>query len=383
MSARFFIWKSKISIEFWMVLFLFMMGALLRLYRLEGPHLPGLWVDTMSADTRILVNQSFLDMIRHLMHLQFPPLYYVILNLWVKAFGNSEWVLKLPSAIFSSLTIIVIYKLGKELFGKNVGLISALLLVFSPFAIDYAHNAKMYALFWLLTAGSFLFFFRFIKDQKAGSGILYTLVSILCCYTMYTGFLLLAAQNVIFLLFGEKAYRRKWFLVQMIIILCLSPWVISFLCSTHEPFRLRAWDSAFNYFTFFLNALSSIIGGSHDGFGKVMCCLYIFLITYLLIDVLAVFYENKTITNFPLMKYFSLLIWVIIPVLIYFIFDYVLIRAHLADRYIGFLQFPLILLASSQIDRFHGIVQKALLGAMVVVAMGNTYIWFNHYLMLS
>jgi len=92
MSARFFIWKSKISIEFWMVLFLFMMGALLRLYRLEGPHLPGLWVDTMSADTRILVNQSFLDMIRHLMHLQFPPLYYVILNLWVKAFGNSEWV---------------------------------------------------------------------------------------------------------------------------------------------------------------------------------------------------------------------------------------------------------------------------------------------------
>ena len=153
--------KSTVSIEFWVISIIFIMGLLVRLYRLGDPSL-----DENEIMTTVRINHSLLDTIYLLRHSEFPPLHYGILYLWVLAFGNSEWALRFPSAIFSSLTIIVIYKLGKELFTKDVGLISATLLAFSPFALNYAQNAKMYGLFWFLAGLSFLFSHRHRGDFK-------------------------------------------------------------------------------------------------------------------------------------------------------------------------------------------------------------------------
>ncbi len=367
--------KSKTSIEFWVILTLFIIGLLIRLYRLGIPSL-----SDDEVFTATWINHSFLDTIRLVRHWEFPPLYFGILNLWVRAFGNGEWALRFPSAIFSSLTVIVIYKLGKELISKDVGLISASLLIFSQFALLHAQNAKMYSLFWFLAAVSFLFFFRFLKEHRKSSYRFYIIVSILSCYTMYTGFLLLVTQSIIFLLMGERTRWRKWFTGQLIIISFCIPWMIYFLCSKHEIFPvLRPPGTAFDYFTFLLKSFQLIIGSVREDWGQfsvdlclwaVNVFLYAFLITFLLIDVLIISYKNKKIGLSLPMNYYCLFLWIIVSIFIYFMFD-CFFSVDLQARYIGFLQIPIILLASSQINNFHGVIKRMLVLALVVIAMNN------------
>ncbi len=378
--------KSKTAIEFWVIWALFIAGLFVRLYHLGGPSL---YDDEIQTAGRI--SHSFLDTIRLLGHSPFPPLHYVILNLWGRAFGNGEWALRFPSAIFSSLTVIVIYKLGKEFFSKEAGLISAFLLVFSPFAVQYAQFAKMYALFWFLAAESFLFFFRFLKDQRKGSYRFYIITSILCCYTMYTGFLLLVAQNVIFLLMGERKRRKKWFTGQLIIVSLCVPWVIYFLFSKHEVWGDMRPSAAFDYFRFFLKTFSFIIGTAqaiwtHESLAQFLfksslgvfnCFLYVFLIIFFLIDILTISYNNKK-RGFSLpANYYCLLMWIMIPIFIYFMFDYFFIHIDLEGRHIGFLQVPIILIVSSQISNSRVLMKRILVSIMVVIAMNNTYLYFR------
>ncbi len=365
--------KSKASIEFLVILVLFMIGFLVRLYHLGDLSLCG-----NEVMTTIRIKRSFLETICLLRHSEFPPLHYILLHLWTFVFGISEWALRFPSAIFSSLTIIVIYKLGKEFFSKGAGLISAALLAFSPFAINFAQDAKMYGLFWFLAAVSFLFFYRFLKDQKKNSYIFYIITSILSCYTMYTGFLFLVIQSIVFLLIGEKTRWRKWFFGQLIIVIFCILWVIYFLCSEHLGFNSRLPGAAFDYFTFFLRAFVFIIGSDVPGLGGVNCFLYVFLIALFFINVLTIFYKNRKIgLSFPT-NYYCLFMWIIISVFIYFIFDYFFFRIDLRERHIGFIQIPIILLVSSQINNLHGSIKRMMVLVMFVIALSSTYLYFKY-----
>lgn len=374
--------KSKASVEFWVISVLFITGLLVRLYDLGGP---GLSDDEIN--TTIRINHSLFDTIRLLGRSEFPPLHYIILNLWTRVFGNGEWALRFPSAVFSSLTIIVIYKLGKEFFNKNVGLIAASLLVFSPFAIAYAQNAKMYPLFWFLAAAAFLFFFRFLKDRGNGSYGSHIVVSVLCCYTMYTGFLFLVAQSMVFLLMGERTRWRKWFTGQVIIVSFFLPWVVYFLCSKPEGWTgFRPPGVAFDYFAFFLRSFQYIIGNLREHWAQypVELCLsvvniflYVFLITFLLIDILSIFYKNKK-AGLPLpANYCCLLVWMTVPVFIYFMFDRFLVPQQLGVRYIGFLQVPIILLVSGKISSFNVLARKILISVLLMITANNAYLYFN------
>ena len=378
--------KSNISKEFWIVGGLLLAGLLVRLYHLE---IPSLQLDELKTAMRS--NHSFLETLNLIRHSAFPPLYYALMNLWVGIFGNSEWALRLPSAVFSGMTVIVIYKLGRDLFNKDVGLFCALLLVFSPFAVNYAQFAKMYALFWFLSAAAFLFFWRFLKGQGARSYKFYIIASILCCYTMYTGYLLLIAQNVIFLILGEKSWRRKWFRGQGIIAAFCIPWLIWFLCSRHETLSLMRPDASFDYLGFLFQSFLYIIGSSQEvmarsnltqlsfklRLGQANCFLFVFLYAFSLMNVLTVGLKNRSFRrSLPVIDCF-LLIWVLIPVCIYLMFDYFLFHVELAVRYIGFLQVPFILTAGRQINSLNSIIRKIGAAVMLMIAFVSTGIYFQ------
>jgi Dolichyl-phosphate-mannose-protein mannosyltransferase len=68
-----------------------------------------------------------------------------------------ETALRLPSAIFGALTVILIYLLAAELFGAEVGLIAAALWAFDPTAIGLNRIAKedTFLLFFFLLANVF------------------------------------------------------------------------------------------------------------------------------------------------------------------------------------------------------------------------------------
>lgn len=80
-----------------------------------------------------------------------PSFYYSILKVAL-AFGHDEWILRLPSALFSIAILPVVYIAGRSIGGDEggpaVGLIAALICAVSVFQIDRAQVGRSYAI-WM------------------------------------------------------------------------------------------------------------------------------------------------------------------------------------------------------------------------------------------
>jgi hypothetical protein len=79
-----------------------------------------------------------------------PPLYYMLLHLWMGAFGRSEADTHALSLLFAVLTIPAAMWAGWTLFGRRAGWIGAVLAALNPFLTAYAQETRMYSLMALL-----------------------------------------------------------------------------------------------------------------------------------------------------------------------------------------------------------------------------------------
>ena len=79
-----------------------------------------------------------------------PPLYYLLLNLWMGVTGRSEESVHGLSVVFSALCVPVAFWAGWSLFGRRTAWIAALLAAVNPFLTRYAQEGRMYALVILL-----------------------------------------------------------------------------------------------------------------------------------------------------------------------------------------------------------------------------------------
>jgi len=94
-----------------------------------------------------------------------PPLYMWSAAVFMNLIGVSEWAVRLPSAILGLLTVLLVYKFGKEMFGKVVGFISAFTLL-TTFHFLYYTRASMLdvALTFFITL-SLYFYWRTFLDR--------------------------------------------------------------------------------------------------------------------------------------------------------------------------------------------------------------------------
>ncbi|MGH7851259.1 MAG: glycosyltransferase family 39 protein, partial [Thermodesulfobacteriota bacterium] len=103
---------------------------------------------------------------------------------------------RLLSVIPGSLSVLLIYKFGKELFDKNTGLMAALILAVSVFQIKYSQEARTYSLFVFLALLSNYFFFGLLSAHKFKYILGYILISSLLIYDHYYWVFYIAAQNI-------------------------------------------------------------------------------------------------------------------------------------------------------------------------------------------
>jgi mannosyltransferase len=99
-----------------------------------------------------------------------PPLYYLLLHLWMQAFGNGETATHLLSLLFSILCIPAALWAGRSLFGARAGWIAALLAALNPYLTYYAQETRMYslqALLGLLVAACFVHAFTRFERRYA------------------------------------------------------------------------------------------------------------------------------------------------------------------------------------------------------------------------
>lgn len=175
-----------------------------------------------------------------------PPFYFVLLHFWLRLFpaGNMETAIFYPrllSAIFGVLAIPLIYILGKRLFNPAVGVISVLLLTFSPFHLHYSQEIRMYSLFVVLALMEYIVIFDFIHRPSLKNYILLIILSALLIYTHYFGFLLLA--GVILLLWG--GIKARWAEFKPRLQLLRSPLLLSLLFLTFVMLLYSPWLTTF------------------------------------------------------------------------------------------------------------------------------------------
>ena len=97
---------------------------------------------------------------------QHPPLYYVLLHFWMYL-GDSAGMVRLLSALLGTLTIPVIYLLGRRLLGLRAGLLAAAILALSPFHVRFAQETRMYTLLTLNASLAMLALVCLLTDPHA------------------------------------------------------------------------------------------------------------------------------------------------------------------------------------------------------------------------
>jgi uncharacterized membrane protein len=147
----------------WIVLFLTLTGGWLRILFLGKQ---GLWLD--EAFSLWLANHNMVELLHWTVRIdQHPPLYYLLLHGWLGFYSDTPYNARLLSALFGTLTIPVIYQIGKRLSGALVGVAAALFLALSPFNLRFAQEARMYTLLTFNAAVAIYALVRLLTDPRA------------------------------------------------------------------------------------------------------------------------------------------------------------------------------------------------------------------------
>ena len=110
----------------WLAITITLIGGWLRVFLLGDK---GMWLDeTFSV---WLANHSITYMLQWIIKIdQHPPLYYLLLHSWIAHYGDTPYYARLLSALFGTVTIPVIYLIGKRISGVMVGLMAAVFMCF-------------------------------------------------------------------------------------------------------------------------------------------------------------------------------------------------------------------------------------------------------------
>src|SRR3954452_20269392 len=87
-----------------------------------------------------------------------PPFYFLLLDGWMRVFGDSEAAIRSLSALIGTATILLGFEIGCRLATARVGLVLAALVAVNPLLVWFSQEARPYALLVLLSGASFLFF---------------------------------------------------------------------------------------------------------------------------------------------------------------------------------------------------------------------------------
>lgn len=155
-----------------------------------------------------------------------PPLYYLLLSGWIKAFGTGEAALRSLGVTASILAVGGTWWLGRRLGGAAVGAAAAFLAATSPFQVLAAQEARMYPLLGLLTLCSWAMLLQAL-DGKRWAWAGYVAGTALAVYTHYFAFLTLVGQGI-FVLAAAPRIRRPWLASQAAVALLFLPWLPSF-----------------------------------------------------------------------------------------------------------------------------------------------------------
>jgi hypothetical protein len=160
-----------------------------------------------------------------------PPLHYLVVAGAIRVFGDTDFVVRFPSALAGVGCVWLTYVIGAYLFDWRVGIAAGVWMAISPFQILFAQEARAYMLMEFAALVSCYCFLRLLdgapgKWWKLG----YVVATSLLLWSQLYGVFVPVAQNLYYL--GLLALRRRpkpavkwWVVMQVVIALSFAPWL--------------------------------------------------------------------------------------------------------------------------------------------------------------
>jgi mannosyltransferase len=202
-----------------------------------------------------------------------PPLYYLMLHVWMGVFGTSEAATHVLSLIFALAAIPVGLWAGWSLFGSRAGWFVAGLFALNPFVTAYSHEARMYSLMVLLAlvAGT-AFVHTFVLGHRRYA-VLFAVTLALMLYTHNWTVFFLGAAGIAWLAIAKRRKdRRRAVLLDGVLafgaaLLVWLPWVPTLAFQARNT--AAPWSNTPDV-SDLSAALSSVLGGLGPAIGLLL-----------------------------------------------------------------------------------------------------------------
>ena len=189
-----------------------------------------------------------------------PPLFYTV-EKFVLTFGDSEFLLRLPSAIYNLLTVLFVYKATRLVGNFNGAVFAGLAIALSTSNIQYAQEARAYSLVGMMISISFYGALQIALNSEQlklessllsflrKGGAAYVLGALGALYSHNVAvFYILGIQVFVFLQFWLDrslfmVLIKPWILFNGIVFVAWLPWIFASIEAAGRNFNwLRHYD---------------------------------------------------------------------------------------------------------------------------------------------
>lgn len=199
------------------------------LFKLICISYPSLWYDEI-----ISAQDTLLDF-GHIKHEaewdKNPPFYHYVLWVWSKIFGITEFSLRAMSALFSSLTAVLIFVFTKRLINQTYAVIATVIFSLHPYLYFYAQEARCYSLLIFLIMLNLITVYSLIEKPKLRTAFLLGVLNFLIFYTHYVAGLILFCQ----FLYLAFVFRKRF---AYLLLIYLTPIVLVLLRFTKKQYNV-------------------------------------------------------------------------------------------------------------------------------------------------
>ncbi|MGB8648854.1 MAG: glycosyltransferase family 39 protein [Anaerolineae bacterium] len=185
-----------------------------------------------------------------------PPLHYWLMHFW-NAIGTEAAIGRFFSLFFGVLAVALLYRIAREIGGKWLGVLAALLLALARFHIWWSQDIKNYTLSGFFALASVWFVLRLVlasPTQRRAWRIWigYVLSITLALYSHYLAALIFLADNLLILIVLVREWRGqgkptalflRWCLAQIAVLALFAPWLWLYLQNAATWSAAPAFDA--------------------------------------------------------------------------------------------------------------------------------------------
>jgi len=197
------------------------------LVKLNSLNSRELWLDETYSD--LVANLSFANILRYCAGDVHPPLFYLLLRIWIQVIGDAQAQLRLFSVVVDFFSSVAMYLFAKRMLGNQLGAYAAALFVLSPAVFIYSMEVRMYMIMTLLVICILMVHWLIAIEKKEGRWLViaYGALAALLFYVHYIDVFIVLGFFAHSLLASGFIRRHilRLFAAGMVTIVLISPGV--------------------------------------------------------------------------------------------------------------------------------------------------------------